>query len=72
MLRNVPKASIKDLPWECGLVFGCVVGLYPDNLREAWGAGKEWSVNIEAILFINLRIPATMSYSCLSSRVSWG
>lgn len=47
-----------------GCVFCCVVGLCPDNLREAWGTDTEWLLNIGAILFIYSRIPAVVIHIC--------
>lgn len=33
-------------------MFWCVVGLYPDNLQEAWGSGRERRINITDGSFI--------------------
>lgn len=64
------QASKTDLG-SVGSVFCCVGGLCPDNLCEAWDADTKWLLNIEAILFINSRIPAS-SYSYLSIQVLGG
>lgn len=62
MLRNVPRANIKACRGRLG-VFCCVVGLYPDNLQEAWGSGRERLINIADSSFIHRPIPAGTSGS---------
>ena len=39
-------------------MFWCVVGLYPDNLQEAWASGRERRINITDSSFIRRPIPA--------------
>lgn len=44
--QECAEGKYQSLPREAGSVFWCVVGLYPDNLQEAWGSGRERHINI--------------------------
>lgn len=56
--QECAEGEYQSLPRETGSVFCCVVGLYPDNLQEAWGSGRERLINIADSSFIHGPIPA--------------